>query len=222
MPAPRWIRARRSARQEQAEALEAGYVQYLVDEDEFGEAERELRAEYEERERELGDEHPDTQAARVALADLLGERGSLEEAESEYGAVLEIQRGLLGLEHADTLITRSKLADVLVRRGVQEQQFLDEAERHYRVVLDARMRALGFEHPDTLAARAKLARVLYRPVIVRGAVVHGPGAADAELQYRLVLEARTRVLGADHPDTLDVRESLADLLADLGRYPSPS
>lgn len=162
------------------------------------------------------DEDEFGEAARVALADLLVERGSLEEAESEYAAVLEIQRRLLGLEHADTLTTRSKLADVLVLRSMHEEAFLDEAERHYRVVLDARMRALGIEHPDTLTARARLAEVLYRPVIVQGAVVHGPGAADAELQYRLVLEARTRVLGPNHPDTLDVRESLADLLADLG------
>ena len=40
---------------------------------------------------------------------------------------------------------------------------------------------------------------------------------EAEAKDRAVLEIRTRVLGAEHPDTLTSRNNLAAVLRDLGR-----
>jgi hypothetical protein len=42
--------------------------------------------------------------------------------------------------------------------------------------------------------------------------------ADAERIEREVLEARKRVLGAEHPDTLTSANNLAASLADQGKY----
>jgi hypothetical protein len=38
-------------------------------------------------------------------------------------------------------------------------------------------------------------------------------AADAEAEYRQVLDARLRVLGPDHPSTLTTRNNIAAVLA---------
>src|SRR6266545_2459943 len=184
MPGPRWVHVVGSlfgSAQEKEQAREAAYVDYLLNEDEFGDAERERRAEWEERERELGAEHPDTLAARGELAEVLAERGSFEEAEGEYRAVLDAQLRLLDAEHPDTLITRGKLAEVLLRRASRvptEADIRDEAELEYRIVLDARMRALGGEHLDTVTTRESLADLLAD----RGKL------EEAEREYRAVIE----------------------------------
>jgi hypothetical protein len=48
--------------------------------------------------------------------------------------------------------------------------------------------------------------------------LHAQGRLDeAEAEYRAVLEAFTRVLGADHPDTVDTRNNLGVVLETLGR-----
>jgi hypothetical protein len=53
-------------------------------------------------------------------------------------------------------------------------------------------RLLGKEHPNTLASMLNLAQMLQAEGDLAG----------AERLYRLALEGRNRVLGADHPDTL--------------------
>jgi hypothetical protein len=41
--------------------------------------------------------------------------------------------------------------------------------------------------------------------------------SDAEAEFRQVLDARQRVLGPDHPDTLTTRHEIARMLADEGK-----
>ncbi|MEU6412680.1 tetratricopeptide repeat protein [Microbispora sp. NPDC046933] len=41
---------------------------------------------------------------------------------------------------------------------------------------------------------------------------------EAEAEQRAVLGARRRVLGEEHPDTLNSRNNLADVLRDLGQF----
>ena len=43
--------------------------------------------------------------------------------------------------------------------------------------------------------------------------------AEAEAEFRQVLDARMRILGPDHPQTLGTRYNLARALADQGRAP---
>ncbi|WP_143185980.1 tetratricopeptide repeat protein, partial [Saccharopolyspora kobensis] len=48
---------------------------------------------------DVGEEHPDTVAARNLLAWVLQDRGELAEAEAEFRAVLKVERRVLGEEH---------------------------------------------------------------------------------------------------------------------------
>lgn len=155
MPRPRWIQAAvarvaaplRTAK-ERERALEAGYLDYLVNEDEFGEAEWDYRAVLEIQVRLLGADHPDTLSTRTALADTLVQRHLQDQAERECRIVLDARMRALGAEHPDTLTTRDALAHALYRPTM-----FDEAERQFRLVLEARTRTLGANDPDTLAAR---------------------------------------------------------------------
>ena len=42
--------------------------------------------------------------------------------------------------------------------------------------------------------------------------------AEAQKEFRAVLTIRERILGPEHPDTLNARENLADVLNNLGQY----
>ena len=58
----------------------------------------------------LGDDHPDTLAARETLAWLTGLRGRLPEAEQLSREVLADRRRVLGASHPDTAAVRTELA----------------------------------------------------------------------------------------------------------------
>ncbi len=166
------------------------------------EAEAEIRAVLEIRQRALGPDHPDIIGSRSNLALVLHDQARLDEAAAEIRAVLAARQRVLGSDHPDTLASRSNLARVLRDLGR-----LDEAEAEIRAVLAARQRVLGSDHPDTLASRNNLARVLRRL-----------GRLDeAEAEHRAVLAIAVRTLGPDHPDTLGSRGDLAGVLRDLGR-----
>jgi hypothetical protein len=42
-------------------------------------------------------------------------------------------------------------------------------------------------------------------------------AADAEAEYRQVLDIRQRVLGPEHPSTLETRHEIAGMMVEQGR-----
>ena len=54
---------------------------------------------------------------------------------------------------------------------------------------------MGPDHPDILSTRHEIARM----IAARGK------PADAETEFRQVLDARRRLQGPDHPDTLATR-----------------
>ena len=62
---------------------------------------------------------------------------------------------------------------------------------------------LGPEHPSTLATRHEIARTL----------ADQGRAADAEAEYRQVLDAEQRVLGPEHPHTLITADMLRRLVS---------
>jgi hypothetical protein len=69
-------------------------------------AQAHLTAVYDIRRRVLGDEHPDTLAARHDLALVHHERGEHERAHAELTAVYGIRRRVLGPDHPDTVAIR--------------------------------------------------------------------------------------------------------------------
>jgi tetratricopeptide (TPR) repeat protein len=87
---------------------------------------------------------------------------------------------------------------------------LAEAEKHLGRAVKLRRQALGQDDPRTLAAQEAFADFLNR----------GPRRhEEAEPLARQTWEARARVLGPEHPDTLDSLDTYATALRGLGRAP---
>jgi tetratricopeptide (TPR) repeat protein len=88
-----------------------------------------------------------------------------------------------------------------------------EAERHFRRAMELRRGELGPDDPQTLAAQEALADFLNG----------GPGrVAEAEALARQTWQARARVLGPEHRDTLDSLDTYASALYLSGRIDEAS
>ena len=220
-------------------------AQYLGARGRYDEAEQLFRQVLVERERVLGNAHPDTLATSNEVAWMLAEQGRYEKAEELYRQVLDGREQVLGDDHPDTLSTRSSVAWMAGERGRFE-----EAEKLYRQVLAVSERVLGDAHPDTLATRSSVAWMvgergrfeeaekLYRQVLAGREQVLGDAhpkslaaqhdvarmlgeqgrLAEAEDLYRQVLDGREHVLGDAHPVTLATRIAIAAMLGEQGRY----
>ena len=155
-----------------------------------------------DRERLLGDEHPDTLLARANLAASYHQAGRTDDAIAIQERVLADRERLLGDEHPDTLRVRANLA-------VSSQQAgrTDDAIAIKQRVLGDSERLLGDEHPDTLRARANLAVSYWQAGRTDDAIVLG----------ERVLADRERLLGYEHPETLLARANLASSFWQAGR-----
>ncbi|MFE0648324.1 tetratricopeptide repeat protein [Streptomyces sp. NPDC059534] len=155
-----------------------------------------------DRERTLGPEHPDTVAARAALAYSYGLAGRFDETIALLERVSVDRERVLGPEHADTLSARADLALSLRQVGrLEEAIALLE-----RVIVD-RERVLGGDHDDTRSARTNLAFFLKRAGRLEEALA---------LQERVLVDSE-RVLGPEHPDTLTARADFAFSCGTAGR-----
>ena len=160
----------------------------------YDQAEPHARLAVETRQRELGDDHPDTLSSMDNLAELYRKQGRHDEAEPLFLEALEARKRVLGDDHPDTFRSMNNLAVLYYDQGRY-----DEAEPLYVETLESRKRVLGDDHPDTLRSMNNLA-VLY----------YDQGRHDeAEPLYLETLETRKRVLGDDHPDTLSSMNNLA-------------
>ena len=153
--------------------------------------------------RVLGADHPDTLAARHALAWHMAERGDHAAAEAEHRDILAARLRIVGVDHADTLATQHAIAWHMAEQGNHAA-----AEAEYRDILAAKVRVVGADHLDTLATRHAMAWHMAE---------RGDHAA-AEAEYRDILAARLRVQGADHPFTLATRHAIALLMAKRGDH----
>ncbi|KAK3938097.1 kinesin light chain [Diplogelasinospora grovesii] len=164
----------------------------------------------------FGAEHPSTLASINNLASVLNSQGKYEEAETMYRQALKLWTKVLGAEHPDTLASINNLASVLDSQGKYE-----EAETLHRQALELRTKVLGAEHPDTPASMNNLANVLYSQGNINNLanVLDSQGKyEEAETMYRQALKLRTKVLGAEHPDTLTSINNLASVLDSQGKY----
>jgi hypothetical protein len=89
-----------------------------------------------------------------------------------------------------------------------------------REVLDLQRRVLGPEHPGTLTTMGNLAACLNGQglaLAVEG--LEGQGKlAEAEEMLREVLGVKRRVLGPEHPDTLEAMHNLGCPLSGQGKH----
>ncbi len=170
---------------------------------EYERAETHLKRAFDLRNREQGEEHPETIVSMNDLAVLYQTRGRYDEAEALQVRCLELSRRILGEEHPQTLVMMNALALLYKKQGRH-----DEAEPLYKRTLELRRRVFGEEHPNTLIAMNNLA-VLYK---------HQGRYDEAEALYVETLDLRRRVLGEDHPNTILSMNNLAVLYRRRGRY----
>ncbi|MFI7414019.1 tetratricopeptide repeat protein [Streptomyces sp. NPDC049627] len=142
----------------------------------------------------LGDEHPDSLAARNDLGIYLCATGAPREAEEMLRAVLAGRRRVLGEDHLDTLRTRDALIG-----SIMEQGRFDEAEQMYRELIADMTRVLGADHRETLTTSVDLAWSIG---------MQGRPAEAAEI-CRRTLDLDRRILGDENPRTLDAWDDLS-------------
>ncbi len=155
-----------------------------------------------DRERVLGETHPDTLTSRNNLAAAYDTAGRLSEAIPLYERTLADRERVLGETHPDTLGSRNNLAYAYRAAGR-----LAEAIPLYERTLADCERVLGETHPDTLTSRNNLAY----------AYQAAGRLAEAIPLYERTLADRERVLGETHPDTLGSRNNLAAAYDTAGR-----
>jgi serine/threonine protein kinase/tetratricopeptide (TPR) repeat protein len=113
---------------------------------------------------------------------------------------------------ANPHFTQHPAAEATLRATIGNTYFklglLGEAERHLREAVRIRQKSLGADDLLTLAAQETLADFLIR----------GPDRpSEAEPLSRQTWEARRRVLGPEHRDTLNSMDTYAQALQGLGR-----
>jgi tetratricopeptide (TPR) repeat protein len=188
---PEGATARRSSRE--ASDIRFALGIHLREAARGAEATGELRRATTDREVLLGVGHPDTIAARQALAVTLAELGEVEEALRLFAASIEPQIRLFGPDH-------SKVALLLNNQGIALHQLgrFREATIDYRRVVDIWVRAYGPQHRWSLTAASNL-----------GALLSETGEwAEAEAVLRRTLAAQEAATG---PDSVDLRGVLHSL-----------
>ncbi|MFV5996301.1 tetratricopeptide repeat protein [Streptomyces sp. NPDC056231] len=175
------------------------------------------------------------------LTRLLQEGGHLALAEQQLREALSGWERLRGQDDAQTLSIATNLGNVLIDLGRRE-----EAEGLMRDTVARRTRTLGATHPDTLSSRNTLAGTLrgspdrfaeaermYRAMLadvdggsdlaltvrhnLAAVLIHQGSHAEALTMYRELVDARSRLKGDQHPDTLTTRHNYAVVLNRLGR-----
>jgi tetratricopeptide (TPR) repeat protein len=155
-----------------------------------------------QRQRMLGENHPDTILSLNVYGMVLDSLGRTQEAEPFLKQALEQRRKVLGEDHQDTIRSLNNYANLLISLGRPQ-----EAEPLEKQALEQNRKVLGRDHPDTITSLSNYALVL-----------HSLGRSqDAEPLFKQALDQRRKVLGDDHPDTISSLNNYANLLISLGR-----
>ena len=146
-------------------------------------------------------------------ADSLSGQGRFEEAREAYSRLYSSLEERLGLEHQESLAARYNVARMYELEGRAAARDL------YESLAALQEKALGPDHQYVLTTRRRLAQLGSAPAASlppaqnNGDADPGAGSAPADKealsQHLAELEKKS---GQDHPDTLAVREKLADLL----------
>jgi tetratricopeptide (TPR) repeat protein len=155
-----------------------------------------------DRERVLGDTHPDTLSSRSNLANAYRETGRPDQAIPLYERTLADGERVLGDTHLHTLIYRNSLA-----LAYREAGRLQEAIPLFERTLADGERVLGDTNPDTMVWRNNLA-LAYQ---VAGRL------EEAMALLERTLSDREQLLGDTHPHTLNSRNNLAYAYRAAGR-----
>jgi MinD-like ATPase involved in chromosome partitioning or flagellar assembly/tetratricopeptide (TPR) repeat protein len=138
----------------------------------------------------LGQEHPHTLACRLNLAAALRFTGKHDEAMRQIRQAADGFSASLGDEHPYTLAAGMSQGVLLTDQGD-----LEAAEKLEWATAKTMTRVLVPDHPDTLRCRANL-------LLTR----QQRGDAAAKRQRAPVIDQLTKLLGADHPTVVTLRE----------------
>ncbi len=165
-------------------------------------------------EAQFGRKHPVTLQTLDTLAQLYATQNRPTEAAAIAREVLDERLKSPGRLHPDTIRVMNTLAVSCGDMGK-----IDDAERLYKDLIDAQAQLSGPEHPHALSLKGDVAWMLYWTSMDRD------GGTSDESKERLqrsrvlgeqVLEARLRVLGEEHKDTLTSMSNLALVYKQLG------
>lgn len=170
---------------------------------ELAAAETLYRATLTDRERKLGDAHPDLLPHLANLAAVLRAGHRFEDAEPLCRRALAIAETRLGDEHPTTSACIDRLA--ALRYAVHDYE---QAEALYRRGLVLSETIFGPHHPATAAALHNLGTVMDARDAFR----------EAEALHRRALGIREAALGTEHEDTATSLHNLAAALDAMGRY----
>jgi len=169
----------------------------------YDDSQRLLERALEQRRALLGEDHRDTLAAVLALAQLYEDQSRLDDAERLLDEALVRAERIDGPFGRITINVRSQLGGVY-----QDQGRLDEAETMHAAAVAAALEHLGPEDRDTLAMRSDLA-MLYNDT----------GRMDeAESMMADILAIQRERLGPDHPETLRCVNNLGLVYQYQGKY----
>lgn len=177
------------------------HARALIDLERFEEAEREWRELADERDRELGSDHPDAVGAHEDHAGTLARLGRFAEAEAELSDVIARRAAAEGAGSEATLRARGSRAVALDTLGRHE-----ESEAEWRALAEEKGRLLGDSDSETLLVREKHAESLY--ALGR--------RQEAAAEYGAVSALRAASLGADDPDTRRARNWQASIQREMG------
>ena len=190
------------------------------------EALEEYRGIVEARTRLFGTDSPDTLLTRNNLAGALSDCGQVMEAAEEFQRLIPDLVRVFGDDHMYTLQAHGNLASELFRLGRP-----DEASQIFQWVLADSTRFLGGDHPITVKMQINLDTARRAAGELEGQQAEltklreqaeefvGSGRHEEAIRnYRRLLADSSRVLGDDHPSTLNAAIGFANSLRDMGRY----
>ena len=153
------------------------------------------------RQKDLGQEHPETLDARAEVAGWAGSAGDPAGGRDQFAALLAVRERVSGAEHPATLGVRSSLAFFTGLAGDAAAARDQLAE-----LLPVYERVSGAEHPDTLEVRTSLA-------YWTGEAGDAVAARD---QLAALVPVYERVSSPEHRGTLGARAFLALFTGDTG------
>jgi tetratricopeptide (TPR) repeat protein len=157
----------------------------------------------------FGQDHPATIATKLDLADVLGEHRDVARAEQILREVLDTRRRLCGPTSAEVAQTLNQLAEVTLERGnyAEAVRLLEEALQIHRSLAPA-------GHPVLMQSLVSLAGALE---------LNGDHArakelcAEVEPYLRMALNMHRGALGDQHIMTLNLLNTLAELVYTMDR-----
>jgi serine/threonine protein kinase/Tfp pilus assembly protein PilF len=169
----------------------------------LGKAEAAARESLDINRRLTGEGSVETAGSLCRLGVIKQEQGQFRDAEQLFDACLKIRVARLGEHHADVTIPLDNLAVIAWLRNDNVT-----AEKLLRRALEIdRHRPRGEEDPQSFRHLLRLAMVTYD----KGDVV------GAEPLFRRSLDLFRKVLGAEHPESLDAMSSFGSFLTETGR-----